>query len=315
MLKIERYLQDSLRRFIVGAVFPLALAALVVIGFTGPAQSAQEHAKEPTADDLVQTQLLSDVGAVAPGSTFHIAVRYRIAPHWHIYWNNPGDSGVAPGISIEAPEGFEVGNILWPRPQVFRGKDEVTYGYEKEVLLIVPVKAPEQIQEPTVTFEVALDWLVCKKVCLMGMREQELKLDVTLKGRMIPAPGTASREVSTWLGRMPAPMSKIKSATARLEQSNLLLAGPAGASRPALFYPEETPGVTLQAAGPVKGTVVNGRYAFNIPLKIEPENALGKPLRVAGIVVLGPDKGGRAIRIDIPVPAKDVAEANETSSE
>lgn len=283
------------------ASWAMVLSVLVTASTT---VVAQDHAKPPSGEDLVKTQLLADVGAVEPGETFHLAVRYEIAPHWHIYWSNPGDSGMPPSISIEAPSGFEVGEILWPRPHVFRAED-LTYGYEKEVLLLVPVKAPVRIAGSSVSFEVALDWFVCRKVCLMGMREQTLTLPLTKVGRPVP-PG--SRIVRSWLGKMPIPMQKVRGATARIEGSNLVLSGPAGTSKPAWFYPDTTPGVAPQAAGPIKGTLQGGRYAFNIPLEIKPENALGKRLRVAGIVALGPDAGARAIRIDIPVPVPDETE-------
>jgi hypothetical protein len=107
------------------------------------------------------------------------------------------------------------------------------------------------------------------------------------------------------MGKMPIPMNKVRTATARIEGSKLLLAGPAGTSQPALFYPDATPGVAPEAAGPIEGTLQGGRYSFEIPLEIKPEDALGKPLRVAGIVALGPDAGARAIRIDLPVPVPE----------
>lgn len=259
---------------------------------------AQEQTRQQTGEDLVRTELLADVGAIAPGSRFYLAVRYQIAPEWHIYWVNPGESGMSPSITIKAPEGFEVGEILWPRPKVFRSSD-LTYGYEKEVFLIVPLTAPELIESAEVTIEAELDWFVCRKICLIGSREQSLVLPVTHAGRRVPAD---SRIVDTWARRMPVPMKRIPSASARVTDGTLRLDGPAGASGTALFYPGRMPGITLvDGPGPIKGVIADGRYSFAIPLEIEPGNALGKQLKVSGIVALGPDSGARAINIDVPL--------------
>ena len=282
-----------------------AAASLTAAG--GPGSSVQEDppgkpAQQPTGESLVQTDIMRGVSSIQPGSTFHVGVRYEISPQWHIYWRNAGDSGLPPGISIQAPEGFVVGETLWPRPQVFRAPGEVTYGYENEVVLIVPITAPAEIAASEATFDFDLDWFVCKKLCFMGARKHTMTVPVGVHVRPTPDLVRQERAVASWLARMPVPLNKIRSARARVQADRLVVTGPAGAVQTALFYPDDTPGVSVDGpSGPVTGEVSGGRFSFEIPLKIDPENALGKPLRVAGIVVLGPDKRGRAIRVDIPV--------------
>jgi thiol:disulfide interchange protein DsbD len=59
---------------------------------------------------------VSESDAVAPGKTFWIGLRQTIAPGWHTYWINPGDSGEPPQIEWALPAGFSAGDIAWPHP-------------------------------------------------------------------------------------------------------------------------------------------------------------------------------------------------------
>lgn len=279
-------------------------AALLVVGATVSTAPAQDDLSKASGEDLVKTAAFASVEAVHPGEQFEVAIRYEIAPHWHLYWSNPGESGMAPSVSITAPEGFEVGSVQWPTPEVFRSSD-ITYGYSKELVLLLAVKAASTLDPANLALKVELDWLVCRKVCLFGAREHEITLALAPHGRVVPAPAAEQRLLATWRARMPIPMKKAAGAVARIEKGHLLMAGPAGSSRPVWFYADDTPGVRPTTIGPVEGRILDGRYLFDIPLVIEPENALGQPLRAAGLVVLGTPGGARSprsISIDIPIP-------------
>ena len=49
-----------------------------------------------------------------------MALRQEIAPGWHTYWMNPGDSGEPPRIEWALPTGFTAGDIVWPHPERIR---------------------------------------------------------------------------------------------------------------------------------------------------------------------------------------------------
>ena len=70
----------------------LALVALVAV----PTRAA--HAIMVAAKH-VDVELVADTASVAPGGTFRLGVRFLPEPHWHVYWQNPGDSGEAPRIA------------------------------------------------------------------------------------------------------------------------------------------------------------------------------------------------------------------------
>src|SRR5215475_3066699 len=90
----------------------------------------------------VTVRLISDAASIEPGSTFWVGLRERIAPGWHTYWINPGDSGEPPSIEWKLPEGFGAGPIVWPRPERLKVGPFMSFGYEREVVLLVQVTAP-----------------------------------------------------------------------------------------------------------------------------------------------------------------------------
>src|SRR5207247_9661072 len=79
--------------------------------------------------DLVQATLLADVDSVKPGKPFNLGVLLKIKPGWHVYWKNPGDSGLATRVALKLPEGFKGGEPKFPIPVRFdRPGDVVAFG-------------------------------------------------------------------------------------------------------------------------------------------------------------------------------------------
>src|SRR4051812_41622961 len=101
---------------------------------------ASTCAAAPANADLVKATVLADVEAVAPGGTFTLGVRLKVTPGWHVYWVNPGETGDATRVVVTGPTGFEFGPVQYPIPTKIEVDGGVAYGYENEVLLLIPVK-------------------------------------------------------------------------------------------------------------------------------------------------------------------------------
>lgn len=128
--------------------------------------------------DLVQVELMADVSAVKPGEPFTLGVLLHIAPGWHVYWINPGDSGLATSVRFKLPPGFKAGPIQFPVPRrLMQPGDVVNYGYEDQVLLLAKVTPPADLK-PGAELPVTADlrWLCCKEVCLPGSAKVQLML-------------------------------------------------------------------------------------------------------------------------------------------
>jgi DsbC/DsbD-like thiol-disulfide interchange protein len=150
-------------------------------------------------DELVHAQLLADVLDVAPGAGFHVGVLLKIDPGWHIYWKNPGDSGLATTVKLELPPGFTSGEVQYPFPDrlVLPG-EIVNYVYEDETMLIIPVTAPKDLAQGTpITISAKVKWLVCRESCSPGSAMMQADLSV---GHGAEANGALFEQ---WKGRIP----------------------------------------------------------------------------------------------------------------
>lgn len=152
-------------------VMLLCLLHLLILAVVGQAA--------PVKTDYATVELISEESAIVPGQSFSLAVHFDLAEHWHIYWQNPGASGLAPELTWELPEGIEAGAIQWPVPERFSLGGLVNYGYEDEVTFIVPMTASESLQSgEELMLKLELFFLICEEACLPAVADLEIKLPV-----------------------------------------------------------------------------------------------------------------------------------------
>ena len=154
--------------------YSFAKLTLLILLYFCTALLAESH-----QSDHVKAQLISEVKSIQPGKPFCVALRLKMDEHWHTYWKNPGDSGMATKIEWNLPDGFVPGDIQWPYPRRFETSQEVSFGYEREVFLITQIQAPRTIESGTrVKLRASVDWLVCKDKCIAGHADLMLELPV-----------------------------------------------------------------------------------------------------------------------------------------
>lgn len=104
---------------------------------------------------------------IASGKTFWIGVLLEHEPHWHTYWRNPGDSGLATQIKWQLPAGLNVGELQWPLPKKISVPPLTSYGYEDAILLAAPVQVSADFK-PTAVVPLAakVEWLACRQECI-----------------------------------------------------------------------------------------------------------------------------------------------------
>jgi len=124
-------------------------------------------------------RLVSEQDAVVGGNTFWVGIDMVLDDGWHVYWQNPGDSGLAPRIKWQLSEGVSAGEIHWPYPQRLDVAPLTSYGYEHEVLLLVPVRVDAKLQtSKDINIHARVDWLTCMNMCMPGQAELNLSLPV-----------------------------------------------------------------------------------------------------------------------------------------
>ena len=125
-----------------------------------------------------RVRLLAEQNAVLAGSVFWVGFEMAMDGDWHVYWKNPGDSGIALRIKWQLPAGLKAGDIQWPYPQRLNTGPLTNFGYEHSVLLLVPVTVDGDVHSKDLKLHARLDWLTCFDQCVPGRAELDLSLPV-----------------------------------------------------------------------------------------------------------------------------------------
>lgn len=142
------------------------LALLLLTAFPAAAQ-----------DNKVAIRLIADRDRVEAGENVTIGIEQTIAPHWHTYWVNPGDSGTAPRINWTLPDGFKTGEIQWPVPKKLPFGPMVNFGYEDRAVLLQEISIPDSFDNGPVTIQADIDILVCNEICIPETHRAALTLN------------------------------------------------------------------------------------------------------------------------------------------
>ena len=147
--------------------------------------SASASATRSTAADVqapgqtVQARLIADSQSVVPGQSVQIGVELVIPAGWHVYYEEPGDSGKPTSIEWTLPEKFTASDLRWQRPHKFEEDGLKTYGYENSTFIVTTVTVPDTVKPgETVTIKAKVSWLACKETCVPGSAEVTLTLPV-----------------------------------------------------------------------------------------------------------------------------------------
>lgn len=285
----------------------------------------------PSAESLVNF----DVVAMPPDSLgrVELAAVFRIERGWHLYWRNPGDSGMAPTVAVKCPPGWSVSELRWPAPKRFGGDDETTFGYDGAVTLFLTLTPPkdagagravgESTAPPPVeplSVELSATWMVCKSICLTGGRSRAVRIGAPAAAH--PLATTLGDVITQSRAALPAVLPRDAVSLSREQDGrrgvarirvgeDALRAGAAGtppspaspidpAGVAVEFFPFLTPGVTYGA--PAVTTRDDG-VEIAVPFEVNPGNALGQPLLVAGLVqvVSAAGKPGRSFEFTRPI--------------
>jgi thiol:disulfide interchange protein len=253
-----------------------------LVGLLAGLPSASE-AQIKDGKELVKASLLTDRTLIQPNERFRVGVLYQMAPGWHIYWANPGDSGLPPKIDWRFPPGFKVGPTQWPLP--VRDKepgDLEVFTYAEQVLLFAEVQAPPQVPAGPLEIRAKSEWLVCERSCVPG--QGELSLTVNNGAAALPQSEELFRAFS---GEAPTSLPASLKVNFRRSGKNvevLVDGAPKGTSLD--FFPLPPEGVVLGHAEQEQNKVV-----FSIDTEPQPLKTLD------GVLVIGQGVGRRGYAV------------------
>ena len=117
---------------------------------------------------------------VQAGKPVWLGLQLAHQPEWHTYWLNSGDSGLPTQLEWQLPQGVEAGSIAWPTPKKIPIGTLANYGYERTVLLPVPLTITPGFDAPRLDIKLKASWLVCRKECIP--QEGDFSLSLPVKG-------------------------------------------------------------------------------------------------------------------------------------
>lgn len=154
------------------------LALLIFLTALSPAAFGAEAARSAHTE----VELVSEPLSIQPGTPFWAALRMKMDEHWHTYWRNPGDSGIATEIRWQLPEGFKADEILWPAPKKIDLPPLAVYAYEGEVFLLTRITPPAALEAGSVqTLKAQVYWLECEVNCIPGDALLSMSLPVKME--------------------------------------------------------------------------------------------------------------------------------------
>ena len=155
---------------------------LGLLAWNTSAQRGSDPFGEP--EQLAVPSLHAEDSA-APGAWTWVSVRFEIPDSWHLYGPFQNDTGFAPILDWDLPEGFGVGEPDFPVPDrhVLPG-DILDHIYESELTIHLPLWVPAGARGDQ-RLGLSLEWLICDDdVCV----SEQAELSTTL--RIAGAPAT-----------------------------------------------------------------------------------------------------------------------------
>jgi len=122
-------------------------------------------------------EFISETTALHPGSPGTIGLLVKLAPKWHTYWVNPGDSGSALRLNFKNSDGLRVKQVHMPIPERLMTGPLISFGYSDQVLFLIEVEVDEGLRVgQTADFEAEAEWLICDEVCIPAFQTVKLSL-------------------------------------------------------------------------------------------------------------------------------------------
>jgi thiol:disulfide interchange protein DsbD len=156
----------------------MRLLFLLLLLLPGLASAAASNVFTSPRDTvrLVSASNAADAGKITLG------LEFRLSPGWHIYWSNPGDAGLAPAVTLDAPA--VVKSFSYPPPEL------LVQGLVGDYVLSGHFLLPFTAAGVGVSVAANASWLVCSDICVPEHARFVLALNggVSAEARMFAAP-------------------------------------------------------------------------------------------------------------------------------
>ncbi len=191
------------------ALFSLLIACGMLLA-SAPAQAqALNSQQDSVTTQQLTVRLLVPPVQLYPGQAFNAGLEFQIAPGWHIYWINAGDSGEPPAVQWTLPTGVTAGSLQYPPPTRLPLGPLMDFGYQNHVVLPIAFKVASNFHPKSsqVPLTANISWLVCQNVCLPGQATLHITRTALTAAPSNPTINTAARQsIAAFLAKMPRPL-------------------------------------------------------------------------------------------------------------
>ena len=230
----------------------------------------------------VTISMVPELTAVVAGMPQRVALRFEVEPGWHIYWQNPGESGVGTTARWTLPSGFTVDSLKHPTPRRLDVADIVTHILEGDVVFETIVTPPKALTARTTRIAARVQYGVCKDACYPGQATVAIAMPVMTDA----GPNAAWRTPdSIFRARQPRPDPLTAGTTWNGDTAVLSVLLPPGCRGDSVtFFPRDRSLSSAAVTVPMPRGC--GPAVFRLPVRAKPKG----PIR--GVMVVGTDPRG-----------------------
>ncbi|MBC7427270.1 MAG: thioredoxin family protein [Bacteriovorax sp.] len=112
------------------------------------------------------------------GADEYLVLSFENFPHWHTYWKNPGDAGLAvKNVFTIAGKEIKLEEVEWPAPRRFIEPGNLwAYGYEGGYTFFFKLSKKDFNKFSGKIIDLKSTWLVCKHICVPGQQLSQFKI-------------------------------------------------------------------------------------------------------------------------------------------
>lgn len=140
------------------------------------------EARAAGSDTIVQIKLIPENQSFARDLSARLGVQFQIKKGWHIYWLNPGESGLPPRITWRPVPGLEFQETHWPFPELFQTEQIQNFGYSETATAIQTFRVQKNFSGSHFDLHGDIEWLACQEICIPGKAEINQTFEVRPKG-------------------------------------------------------------------------------------------------------------------------------------
>jgi thiol:disulfide interchange protein DsbD len=234
------------------------------------------------------TSAVASVTSAAPGSTIWVALRIDLEEGYHVYYQNPGDTGFGTTVNWTTTKGTTASPTQYAFPKRITDATSVSIGYEESAYFATKITIPKDFKGKSLSVTGESRFLVCKNDCVPG--NASIKVTIPI-GKTTANPAWAKTA-----GNNLWPSGEVVQASAKRKGNEIWLEVNSSVQGTVDFVPSED----AYYLGKL-GKVVYAEGGYTIPVYLKEERAKD-PKRLKGLLFLqNPGSKPKVLLIDTPI--------------